>query len=520
MHLKRFWTAAGLFLTLLLLVWTAGCASHQSAAGGQPAPVPVPVTILFFNDLHGNLMPFEIKSGEKKQEVGGIARMAAVVRDIRAENSRSGVRTLVLVAGDILQGTPMSTVFRGEPDIECLNAMGVDAMTVGNHEFDFGLENFQKLRQRAAFPFLSANILEKATGRPLCNSFLTVPLKEGLALTVIGVTTEDFLSITEPGNVVKLGVTGALPAVRQAYEQVRSRGPVVLLSHNKHRIDREIAAALPDLAAIIGGHDQVLLSPYEQVGSVPIFQAFERGIYLGRIDLRIDPASGKAALVNYAYLPITAEIAPDPKVAAIVAGYQEKLGSRFKEVIGRADTLLNGERGRIRYQETALGNFVADIMAAHTGAPIALVNAGAMRTSIQQGPVTVEDVFKTVPFPNELVVIELTGAEIEQALQRAVSGARADEDGGFLQVSGIAFEVRGRSAVNIRVGADRKPLQARTVYRVAVPDFLANGGDRYTLFKGKEQIKTGLPLRELIVDTIRRRGVITAHEEGRIRRVE
>ncbi len=133
---------------------------------------------------------------------------------------------------------------------------------------------------------------------------------------------------------------------------------------------------------------------------------------------------------------------------------------------------------------------------------------------------TVEDVFKTVPFANELVVMELTGAEIEQVLQRAVSGSREDEDGGFLQVSGMTFEVRGRSAVNVRVGPDRQPLQPQTVYTVAIPDFLATGGDKYTFLKGKPQIKTGLPLRELIVDTIRRRGVIAAKEEGRIRRLE
>ena len=133
---------------------------------------------------------------------------------------------------------------------------------------------------------------------------------------------------------------------------------------------------------------------------------------------------------------------------------------------------------------------------------------------------TVEDVFKTVPFANELVVMELTGAEIEQALRRAVSGSREDEDGGFLQVSGMTFEVRGRSVVNIRVGRNRQPLQPRTVYTVAIPDFLATGGDKYTFLKGKPYIKTGLPLRELIVDTIRRRGVIAAKEEGRIRRLE
>ena len=308
--------------------------------------------------------------------------------------------------------------------------------------------------------------------------------------------------------------------MRQVHDQVRSQGPVVLLSHSRHQTDREIAAALPDLAAIIGGHDHILLSPYRQVGSVPILQAFEYGRYLGRIDLRIDAVSKKAVLADHAYIPITAKITPDPQVAASVAADQEKLGGRFKEVIGRADAFLDGERERIRFEETALGNFVADIMRDHTGAQMALINAGAIRASIKQGPVTVEDVFKTVPFANELAVMELTGAVIEQVLRRAVSGSREDRDGGFLQVSGVTFEVRGRSVENVRVGRNLQPLQPQTVYTVTIPDFLATGGDNYTVLKGKPYTKTGLPLRELVVDTIRRRGVIAAKEEGRIRRLE
>ncbi|MDA8127069.1 MAG: 5'-nucleotidase C-terminal domain-containing protein, partial [Deltaproteobacteria bacterium] len=492
-------------------------AGHVTTAA---SPVPVPVTVLFFNDLHGYLQPFEIKSGEKPQEVGGIARLATLIREIRAENSRKGVRTLVLVAGDLLQGTPLSTVFRGEPDVECLNAMGVDAVTVGNHEFDFGLDNFRKLQARATFPFLSANVLEKKSGLPLCRSFLTIPLADNLAVTIIGVTTEELLTTTLAANVAPLKVDDAMPSVREVYEGVRSRGPVVLLSHSRHRTDQALAAALPDLAAIIGGHDHILLSPDQSMGAVPIFQALEKGRYLGRIDLRIDPRSQKAVLVDHAYLPITSKIAPDPQVAAIVAGYQEQLGGRFKEVIGRAETFLDGERGRIRYEETALGNFVADIVREYTGAGIALINAGSLRTSIKEGPVTVEDVFKTAPFANELTVMELTGAEIAAVLQRSVRGFRGDSDGGFLQVSGIAFEVRGRSVENVRVGGGRQPLQPQSLYTVAIPDFLATGGDSYTVLKDKPYIRTGLLLSELLVDTIRRRGVITAKEEGRILRRE
>jgi 5'-nucleotidase/UDP-sugar diphosphatase len=427
---------------------------------------------------------------------------------------------LVLVAGDILQGTPMATVFRGEPDVEAFNAMGVDALAVGNHEFDFGLENFHKLRGRATFPFLSANVFEKESGRPLCKVSLTIPIADGLNLTVIGITTEELMTTSLPSYVASLRVARVVPSLQPTYDHVRSQGPVLLLSHCGDQADKETAAALPELAAIIGGHDHILLSPYRRAGPVPIFQALEKGRYLGRIDLRIDPVSKKAVLVDHAYIPITDKIVPDPQVAAIVAAYQRRLGNRFREVIGRADAFLEGEREQIRYEETALGNFVADIMLEYTGARIALINAGALRASIEKGPVTVEAVFKAVPFPNELTVMELTGAEIEQCLKRAVSGSRADQDGGFLQVSGITFEVRGRSVANVRVGQERQPLQPQTVYKVAIPDFMAMGGDRYTVLNDKPYLSTGLPLRELIVDTIRRRGVITAQEEGRIRRLE
>ncbi|MCL2669946.1 MAG: metallophosphoesterase, partial [Syntrophaceae bacterium] len=143
----------------LILLLAAGCA--VSFAPNAPVKTaPVPVTVLFFNDLHGFLEPFDIEDKAGKQEVGGIARMATLVREIRLENDRRQVQTVLLIAGDILQGTLMSTVFQGEPDMEVFNAMGVDALTVGNHEFDFGLANFHKLKGKAAFPFLSANILE------------------------------------------------------------------------------------------------------------------------------------------------------------------------------------------------------------------------------------------------------------------------------------------------------------------------------------------------------------------------
>ena len=123
------------------------------AADDPPAAGPLKVTVLFFNDIHGHLLPFTVRQPDgTKAEVGGVARLASLIRKVAAENHRIGGKTVTLIAGDILQGTPMSTVFHGKPDVEIFNAIAIDAMTVGNHEFDFGLDNFLELREAGAIP--------------------------------------------------------------------------------------------------------------------------------------------------------------------------------------------------------------------------------------------------------------------------------------------------------------------------------------------------------------------------------
>ncbi len=502
----------------LLVSFVAGCGGLRKDGTGDG---PVAFTVLFFNDIHGHLMPFEIKTEDGKQkEVGGIARLASLAGEIRASNADHGIRTVLLVAGDILQGTPMSTVFEGEPDVQCFNEMGVDAVTVGNHEFDFGLDNFMKLRKQANFPFISANIVEKETGNLLCAPYWSMQLRPEMALTVIGVTTEDLLATTKAENVETLDVLDSVSSVKRLCDEAKGKGPVILLSHSKHETDKAIAMAAPELAAIIGGHDQILLSPYRKVGEVPVFQAFEKGRYLGRLDFSIDASSKKARLVSHAYIPVTAETEADPRIERIVASYNEKLGEQFKEVIGRSESFLDGERDRVRYEETSLGNFVADIIVEHTGAQVGLINSGGLRASIKEGPVTVEDVFKAMPYANELVLVEITGEDLKSVLTRSVRGEREEEDGGFLQVSGLKFVVRGRAPENIRVGNNLSPLDPEAVYTVAITDFLATGGDGYDIFKDKERIHTRLPLRELIVDTIRAKAVVSARKEDRIQRLQ
>jgi 5'-nucleotidase / UDP-sugar diphosphatase len=480
------------------------------------APAPQKVTILFFNDIHGYLEPFTVKQGDKQIEVGGIARIATLAKKIRAENEQAGAKTLFLVAGDILQGTPMSTQFTGKPDIECLNKMGVNAMTVGNHEFDFGLKNFLALKKQAAFPFLSSNLVWKQSGQLVAEPYARFKISEKVYLTVIGATTPEMITITKSMNTSRLDALNPVDTVNKFFRASAKKGPVILLSHNKHVTDEAIAKKSPGLVAIIAGHDHLLFNPPEMVGKVPVFQAFEKGRYLGRLDLQVDTITGRTALASYQYMPITADIALDPEIKQIVDSYAAQLDAKFKQVIGENKTYLNGERGRVRYEETNLGDFVADVIRESTGADAALINGGSLRASIDQGPVTVEAVFRTMPYPDELQVLELTGKELLEVLTRSVKGLREDEDGGFLDVSGTRFKIEGKAPEDVTIGG--KPLELEKNYKVAVTDFLASGGDGYNMLVGKPAVKTGLPLRELIVEAIKQKGAVDVKTDGRIER--
>lgn len=480
-------------------------------------PGDVKFTVLFFNDLHGNLNPFKMKKGDGTSvEVGGIARISALVKEIREENGKKGIKTFLLVAGDLLQGTPISTVFRGKPDIEIFNEMGVGAMTVGNHEFDFGLDHFLALKKMAAFPIISSNLVWKGTRRLMNEAYAAFPLSENATFTVIGATTMDLLTTTTPAHVEQIDVLDSISTVTENVARAAPMGPVILLSHSSFRTDSDIAVANAGLAAIIGGHDHLHLDQHRTIAGVPLFQASENGRYLGRLDMTYDPKSGKCAIGGSAYIPIVAELKPDPEVVKRLAVYNAKLDAAFRQVVGEMLVFMDGERTRIRYEETNLGDFVAGLMQEHTGSDAALINAGSFRSSLEKGPVTMEEIFRCMPYPNEIIVVTLTGREILETLNRSVRGRREDADGGFLQVSGVRFKIRGKTVDEVWIGGSA--LNPEKTYSVAVTDFIHDGGDGYKILLNKPATRTGLPLRELLVETIRKRGEIGAGVDGRIAR--
>ena len=483
--------AAMLILTLTLGAWAA----------------PQKVTILHFNDFHGNLL-----APEDADKLGGMARIAGTVDEIRAENAQDGTPTLLLIAGDILQGTPLSTVFHGEADFAALNHMGVSAMALGNHEFDYGMPNLHKLIDMADFPILSANIRRKVDDTEVFQGTERFMIGDEM-LVVIGLTTPETRVTTMPSNVADLTFEAPAETAAMLTERItRSRDRVVVaLTHLGYDEDLKLAGEVPALDVIVGGHSHTEVDEAAHVGDTLVVQAKGYGEYLGRLDLMID--DGKVVSYDYGLIPMDESRPIDDGVAAVVADYEGRLNSEIKRVVGIAGVALNGTREDVRSGETNLGNAITDGMCLTSGASIALHNGGGIRASIDAGPITLEEVMQVLPFGNEVATLQLTGAQLRAIVQRSI--AEPKPFGGFLHVAGLTIVADGAQLTSVMVGDE--PLDDNKTYLVATNAFLMEGGDGYETFtEGRNQYYVGTKLDTSFVNYIIKHGTISPEVEGRI----
>jgi 2',3'-cyclic-nucleotide 2'-phosphodiesterase (5'-nucleotidase family) len=499
-------TVRGVFWLLFLTVLLAG------ADGPARAGESLPLTILHFNDLHGQLDPVEDPASG--QTLGGIARLAGAVRAIRAEDPRRPL--IVLFGGDLLQGTVTSTVFLGLPDLGFLGDLGVDAAVMGNHELDFGQDHLRDLLRQARFPVLAANLRTEGEPFPVRESVVLHPAG-GPRVAVLGLVTEELTTTTHPRNAVGIRVEDPVVTARRLVPALDGGADlVVVLSHLGIATDRELAREVPGVDLVVGGHNHHRYERPVMESGVPIVQAGDRGTHLGRLDL--DVREGRAEVVDYRLLPMDAGVPEDTPVAAQARALAARLEDEVSVVVGRSALELDGLRETIRRGESNLGSFVCDLARELTGSDVALFNAGGFRASIGEGSVRIKDVYQAFPFGNELVTGTLTGAQILAALGRSASLDPADNPGGFLQVSGVRLTIREGRAEGVTVAG--RPLDPEARYRVVVPDFLAEGGDGYSMLKALEgKVATGRLISDLVMESFRSQGVVAPAVDGRIVRL-
>lgn len=487
----------------------------------------VDLKILYVNDFHGFAEPYKPTGSDVP--LGGIAYLAGAV-----DRARGKQPSLLLSAGDMIQGNPWANLVRGKSSIEVMNAMRFDAMVVGNHEFDFGPKVLKERIAQARFPVLGANV----KGVPALKPYVIKNL-QGVRIAIIGVVTPETPVTTHPRNVTGLTFSTPESAVKQYLPELKRRADIIIvLSHCGFQADRDLAAKIPEIDVIIGGHSHTKILQPELVGRTIIVQAWEHAKALGVLNLKVK--DGKVIGFDGALQEISpASGAPNCQVQDIVARYERQVDSLLQRAIGETQVDLDGEH--VRTRETNLGDFVADVMRQAAGAEAAIINGGSIRTGIAQGKITVKDIYAVLPFDNYLVAISLTGVQIKAALEHGV--ARLEERSrSFPQVSGLTFTYSRSAPAGFRVKevtVGGQPLDAQREYVVATNDYLVAGGDGYTVFG--EALKSagdytnlggtltssklayndpGAWLRELVIAAIQARKTIAPKTEGRIKGVD
>jgi 2',3'-cyclic-nucleotide 2'-phosphodiesterase (5'-nucleotidase family) len=464
------------------------------------------ITIVSVNDLHGALMP-EVRSWSNGEEVGGMAQIAGYIDKLREENPN----ILIIDVGDAFQGRPISNLFYGESVIDCYNAMGVDCLVIGNHEFDWGVDTLKARMEQADFPFLSANVLYE--GREFFEPYI---IKEigGQTVQIIGLTTELTPEITERKKIEGFQFTDAGEAIKKYYNQ--SCDITVVAGHmgvEDENTEGFIAFSNADVPVdvFLGGHTHEKADwTYDNCTFV---EAYSYGTAMDVVNIKPDGE------INSEIIDATPEY-EDKRVDGIITDYYNKVKNEMEKVIAfSASALQRNSNG-----ESALGNWMCDVMREAFDADVALTNSGGIRDDLSQGNVTVSDMYDIMPFDNTVTLVELTGTQLKEALETGVStGENGKLLHGIVQVSGLNFTYdpkapNGQKVRSVYVGG--KPLKSNEKYLVATNSFMAGGGDGYYVFgKGSNIAETGVLIRDLLLQSAESSKRIDAGIEGRIRAV-
>ena len=547
--------------------WTFVAAGVLVGCASAPAPI-TELSIFSINDFHGHIQPKsptplmprlpDPKTGElRPQAAGGAAYLATVLNGLRAQRPNS----IFVAAGDLVGASPqLSSLLADEPTLSALSAMGLDATSLGNHDLDAGLtELLRKTRgacaatgcawpefKGAAFPYLAANMLDAETGKPVLPTHKIMTIA-GIKIALVGTVTRDtpklilakairglkFMDEADAMNalVPRLRAEGVQLLVALVHEGAVTEGPAndpsyVCAGLRGRGID--VAQRLdPAYGIIISGHTHNAYTC--KIKGRLLVQAGSYGGWITESRLQVT-ATGQvldAQAVNYPVLQDTN--APHPAFVALV----QRAAELTNAVRERAINTLTG--GALRnpvapYGDSTLGNLIADAQLAYARkrvvADVAMVNAGGIRADLTVAPgmpVTLSDLFAIQPFGNELVVMTLTGTQLRELVLRQLPKTLAPRR--FAQVSdnfrfAWSQAADGRSTLD-SLTLDAQPLVDSKNYRVVVNNFMAEGGDDFSVFRqGRDKVNLGIDLDALIEWIAENPKAVDHIQAGRIVRKE
>jgi 5'-nucleotidase len=553
--LRRAGVAAAVPTTMTGLVVSAALAPASAAPGGSNGQKPVDVQLLALNDFHGALEP-PTGSGGRVQtgvsptgaavntDAGGVEFLSTQLAQLAAAQKKDN--TITVAAGDLIGASPLlSAAFHDEPTIEALGLAGLDYASVGNHEFDEGSAELLRIQNGgchpvdgcteglpeydgADFQYLSANAFRTATGEPLLDPY-AIHEVGGVRIGFIGMTLEGTGDIVSQQGVAGLEFADEVETANRYAAELQRQGvkSIVVLLHeggvqsgpDAWNVDQcngltgpivDIATGMSDdIDVVVSGHTHQAYNCL--IDGKVVTSAGSNGRLVTDIDLSINSRSGDVIRerTRVDNVVVTRDVARDPAQTALITQYKQVLGPIATEVIGSTaapltrtqETLFGSVKG-----ESALGNVIADAQLAATddevGAVAAFMNPGGVRADLDQGDVTYEEAFTVQPFANNLVTLDLTGAQLYCMLEQQFQVARTPV---LYPSEGVRYEV-DRAGTTAAVGADPctgsrvvdgsltfdgVPVDEAATYRITVNNFLAGGGDGFSVLTGGTNAVTG-----------------------------
>ena len=482
--------------------------------GAAQAADQVKLTILGVGDL------YNFDAGKDR---GGFARLNALARAEKAANPNF----LYVFDGDMLSPSLLSGLDKGQNTIDLTNLVPFDIAVPGNHEFDFGKDNFFDKVSKSKYPWATISITQ-ADGKPL-PGLQGVMWKEiaGLKIALIPVSEDDTPSVSSPGDLKFLpSVATGVAAAKQARKD--GADLVVGVVQAPHSQDFEMMASHA-FDVIMSCDDHDYMTAYD--GITAYVETSMDARYMSPIDLNItiDQKEGKRVVKwtpNFRFVD-TATVKPDPETQKMVDTLKAQLDKNLSVVIGTTDVPLDSRRNVVRGEESSMGDLIADAMKDATGADIAITNGGGIRadkTYDAGTQLTRRDILSELPFGNKTVVTEIPGSQVLAALENGFSQVE-DGAGRFPQVSGLQVVYDPKAPAGSRVASvmvNGKPLDTNAVYKVATNDYMLAGGDGYTALGGGKVLvneQAGNLMANDVMTYVTKIGHVTSKVEGRIKTV-
>jgi 2',3'-cyclic-nucleotide 2'-phosphodiesterase/3'-nucleotidase len=500
------------------------------------------ITILSTTDLHGNVLPVDYYTN--KPDARGLAKLATLIKGARGENPAG---TLLLDSGDTIQGTPLQYFHNKknnappDPMMLTMSALKFDALAVGNHEYNFGLRVLEKARREANFPWLSANTYKKGTNETYYQPYLVKELN-GVRVGVVGLTTPGVPFWENRENFEGLEFRDPLVEARKWVGVLREKERVdlvVVAMHMGLEEDLRTGEASPgqvthenvamQLARQVAGIDLILMGhthrevPSLVVGDTLLTQANAWGRHLARADVYLEKdvrGRWRVAAKSARTIPVNERTETDAEIARLVEPYDRETQSWLARVIGESSAELTAEGSLFR--DTAILDLVQRVQLDVGKADVSMVASFNPRARLPQGAVTVRDIAGLYIYENTLVVLEVTGAQLKEALEHSAKFFRAYEAGrtpaelvdekipayNFDIAEGVTYDLdltkpHGSRVLNLRFRG--QPLAAAQKLKLATNNYRVNGGGGYTMYKGAPEVyRSSAEIRELIIDWVER----------------